>query len=96
MRMSPDKMSYLSDKITRALHSEKSLGMDAPREEIFRQVALSLKHDVQREEAIEGKVRKKIESIKRHIPEDSSEWSTLFRQYYEEEVYKIHAVRKAW
>ncbi len=96
MRMSPDKMSYLSDKITRALHSEKSLGMDAPREEIFRQVALSLKHDAQREAAIEDKVRRKIESIKRRIPEDSPEWSTLFRQYYEEEVFKIHAVRKTW
>ncbi len=96
MRMSPDKMSYLSDKITRALHSEKSLGMDAPREEIFRQVALTLRHDAQREMAIEDKVRRKIESIKRRIPEDSPEWSTLFRQYYEEEVFKIHVVRKTW
>ncbi|UCF81356.1 MAG: DUF507 family protein [Acidobacteriota bacterium] len=96
MKMSPDKMSYLSDKITRALHSEKSLRIDAPREEIYRQVALTLKHDAQREADIEEKVRRKIESIKRRIQEDTPEWSTLFRQYYEEEVFKIHAVRKTW
>ena len=96
MRMSPDKMSYLADQITRALRLEKSLGMSAPREEILRQVTLALQRDAQREAAIEEKVRKKILSIKRRIEEDTPEWNTLSRQYYEEELDKLHAVRKTW
>ena len=96
MRMSPDKMSYLADQITRALRLEKSLGISVKREDVFRQVTLALQHDTQRESAIDEKARKKITSIKRRIQEDTPEWNALFRQYYEEELEKLHAVRKTW
>ena len=32
------------------------------------------------------KVRRKIESQKRNIPEGSAEWDILFKKYYEEEL----------
>src|SRR6266540_2059230 len=37
-------------------------------------------------EAIDGLVRRKIETQKRPIVEGSDEWDVLYRKYYEEEV----------
>jgi len=96
MKISYDKMSYLADKITRALMDDDAFDMSASREEIFNVVMQALRADGEREEAIEKHVREKISSIKRKIEEGSSEWNALYRKYYEEETAKLNIVKKTW
>lgn len=41
------------------------------------------------DDAIDVKVRRKIASLSRRVPEGSSEWDVLYRQYLEEEKRKL-------
>lgn len=41
------------------------------------------------DDAIDVKVRRKIASLSRRVPEGSSEWDVLYRQYSEEEKRKV-------
>ena len=45
---------------------------------------------VQEHEQIKKKVRQKIASLKRNVPENSSEWEVLYSRYYEEELSRSH------
>ena len=44
---------------------------------------------LQIDEALDAKVRRKIQSLSRRVPEGSSEWDVLYRQYFEEEKRKL-------
>lgn len=39
--------------------------------------------------ALDAKVRRKIHSLSRRVPEGSGEWDVLYRQYFEEEKRKL-------
>lgn len=41
------------------------------------------------DDALDVKVRRKIASLSRRVPEGSSEWDVLYRQYLEEEKRKL-------
>ena len=41
------------------------------------------------DDAIDAKLRRKIASLSRRVPEGSSEWDVLYRQYLEEEKRKV-------
>lgn len=41
------------------------------------------------DEALDARVRRKITSLSRHVPEGSGEWDVLYRQYFEEEKRKL-------
>ncbi len=41
------------------------------------------------DDAIDAKVRRKIASLSRRVPEGSGEWDVLYRQYLEEEKRKL-------
>lgn len=41
------------------------------------------------DEALDAKVRRKIKSLSRRVPEGSGEWDVLYRQYLEEERRKL-------
>jgi uncharacterized protein len=42
----------------------------------------------QREDQIDDMVRRKIQSLSRHVPAGSREWDVLYRKYFEEESRK--------
>lgn len=42
----------------------------------------------QREDQIDEIVRRKIQSLSRHVPAGSREWDVLYRKYFEEESRK--------
>ena len=42
-----------------------------------------------KEEAIDKGAKRKIESMKKSVPEGSLEWEILYRKYYTEEVKKL-------
>ena len=44
----------------------------------------------QREDQIDDRVRRKIQSLSRHVPPGSREWDVLYRKYFEEESRKQH------
>ena len=48
-----------------------------------------LRQELRRDEEVERRVRSKIVSQKRAIPEGSQEWDILYRKYYNEEVKKL-------
>jgi hypothetical protein len=41
------------------------------------------------DEALDERVRRKIASLSRRVPEGSGEWNVLYRQYLEEEKRKL-------
>ena len=41
---------------------------------------------IEQHQKIEEKVRQKINSLKKPVPENSSEWEVLYSRYYEEEL----------
>lgn len=41
-----------------------------------------------REDRLDESVRKKIQSLSRHVPPGSREWDVLYRKYFEEESKK--------
>ena len=44
---------------------------------------------LQTDEVLDAKVRRKIASLSRRVPEGSNEWDVLYRQYFEEEKRKL-------
>ena len=86
MKLSREKILRLSHLILEHLNQEEDVEFfDEPqrvRQEIVRVISEEMKAD----EAIDGLVRRKIESQKRPIVEGSDEWEVLYRKYYEEEA----------
>lgn len=88
MKISDGRINYLSRQIAQNLIAGRlveAAGLDGLAKEIKKGFVFYL----QKEEIIDKKVRQKIASIKRGIPEGSNEWDILYRQYYNEEVEKI-------
>lgn len=88
MKISDGRMNWLSRNIASKLVSNQlveSSDIDSLAKEIKRAFVFFLQH----EESIDQKVRLKIASIKRGIPEGSQEWDILYRQYYNEEIEKL-------
>ena len=44
---------------------------------------------LQIDDALDARVRRKIESLSRRVPEGSAEWNILYRQYLDEEKQKL-------
>jgi hypothetical protein len=86
VKLSREKILRLSHLILEHLNQEEDVEFfDEPqrvRQEIVRVISEEMKAD----EAIDGLVRRKIESQKRPIVEGSDEWEVLYRKYYEEEA----------
>lgn len=87
MRISDGRINYLSRRIAEALVSGQMAGEGDP-DRLSREVKRGLNFYIQQEAAIDQKVRKKIGSLRRGVPEGSDEWDILYRQYYEEEMEK--------
>ncbi len=88
MRLTDDRINFLSHHIITAMVRERLIKTDDEAhsaQEIKKIMTLFLKH----EEGIDQKVRTKIATIKRGIPEHSREWDVLYEQYYNEEMNKL-------
>lgn len=88
MRLTDDRISYLSHHIISALVREKML-IPAGEETLVQETKKILIKFLKGEEAIDQKVRTKISSIKRNILEGTEEWNILYEQYYNEEMSKL-------
>ncbi|OGQ48161.1 MAG: hypothetical protein A3I09_05180 [Deltaproteobacteria bacterium RIFCSPLOWO2_02_FULL_47_10] len=88
MRLTDDRINYLSHHIIRTLVREGlvSIADEAGTVQDVKKVMIKF---IKAEEAIDQTVRTKIASIKRGIPEGSREWDVLYEQYYNEEMNKL-------
>jgi hypothetical protein len=56
---------------------------------VLQEIKAVLGDYLQIDEALDARVRRKIASLSRRVPEGSSEWDVLYRQYFEEEKRKL-------
>ncbi len=88
MKISEGRINFLSREIARNLLAGAVIE-DFGTNELTKEVKKGFVFFLQKEVAVDQKVREKIASIKRGVPEGSAEWEVLYRQYYEEEIQKI-------
>lgn len=88
MRLTDDRINYLSHHLVKTLAREGLVNVadEAVEAQDVKRVMIKF---MRTEESIDQKVRAKITSIKRGIPEGSSEWDILYEQYYNEEMNKL-------
>lgn len=89
MRLTDERINYLSHHIVTVLACDGMIKLqdEAAMIQHIKKIIIKFNKD---EEAIDAKVRSKINSIKRNIPEGSREWDILYEQYYSEEMNKLH------
>ncbi len=92
-KLSHEKVTHLSHIIVRALEGAEGASLTADRNQVRLKVVDLLRQELRRDEEVERRVRSKIVSQKRAIPEGSQEWDILFRKYYEEELSRIRGAR---
>lgn len=88
MKISDGRINHLSRHIAHALIAGRLVKVE-DLNQLSKEVKKGFVFYLQNEEAIEKKVRKKIASLKRGVPEGTQEWEILYRQYYNEEIDKI-------
>ena len=86
MRLSHDKMVHLSHVIVQSLQAMEELIFQDPSNDVRNRLLAVLRNELVRDDHVEARVRYKISSQKRPIPEGSPEWDVLYRKYYEEEL----------
>lgn len=88
MRLTDERITFLSHHIVKVIIREKLINQTdeaALSQETKKMIIKFLKE----EELVDQKIRTKISSIKRGIPEGSREWDVLYEQYYSEEMTKM-------
>jgi hypothetical protein len=79
-------MNHIAGLIFKAMEKDDSIDFLAEENIIKRKMVLIIEAELKKEEEIERKVRLKIESQKKNIPEGSEEYLQLYRKYYAEEI----------
>lgn len=93
MRLSRAKVNHLSRLLVEALETHPSVELFRDSNGIRLTIVDLLEEELRRDEYFDRKVRQKIQSQKRDIPEGGREWELLYRQYYREEFEKHRPAR---
>lgn len=93
MRLSRGKVNHLSRLMIDSLEEQPGVTLMRDPNSIRLAIVEILNEELRRDEYIDRKVRQKIASQKRDIPEGGREWEILYRQYYQEEFEKHRPVR---
>jgi hypothetical protein len=86
MRMSRERIFYLSDLIMKELATIPGVIVKAP-DDVRPEIIRALTEESKLEDSIDGEVRKILGSYSRPMPEGSREWEVLY-QKTREEVFK--------
>ena len=87
MILSEDRVSHISHLVLESLRKKNALtihDMNVTLRTIKQSITSYLSYD----EAIDTKVRAKLASYKKPLPEGSSEWEVLYNKFYQEELQK--------
>lgn len=89
MRLSREKINRLSHLVTEELVKLDDVEFIEDRNTIRLEIVKIINEELKKEEAIDKEAKRKIESMKKSIPEGSLEWEILYKKYYTEEVKKL-------
>jgi hypothetical protein len=92
VKLGREKILHLSHLILDYIERDEGIDYFDEPQEIRQQVVRIIESEMRTDEAIDALVRRKLESLKRGVPEGSSEWDVLYRKYFEEEVAKHRKV----
>jgi len=86
LRLSREKVSRLSHLVAEALRVDPEVILKTDLNDIRLEIVKVLNNRLKIDEMLDQKVRDRIASFKRKIPEGGQEWQILYRRYYEEEI----------
>jgi len=89
IRLSREKINYLSRKILEHLFSDDEVEFLDEANDIRLSIVRSLEEEMKLYDLIDKKAIEKIESQKKPIKEGSREWEILYRKYYNDEINKL-------
>ena len=93
MRLSRAKVNFLSRLVVEGLEAHPDVALNRDANAVRLAIVQIIQEELHRDEYIDRKVRQKIASQKRDIPEGGREWELLYRQYYQEEFDRYRPVR---
>lgn len=94
LRLSREKITRISHQVAEALRVDPELILKTDLNEIRLEVIKIINNRLKMDETLDLKVRERIASFKRKIPEGGQEWQILYRKYYEEELNVMGKVMK--
>ena len=88
--LSDEKLNHLSHVLIDAATDLAGARFPKDRNRARLRILALLREGVEAEEAVHERVRARIASQKRDVPEGGREWDVLYRRYYEAEMAKIN------
>ena len=86
--LSDEKQMHLAHVIVRSVKDMSQTTLVGDQAQALREVKGVIAEHMKVEEDLEQKVRRRLESYSRPVPEGSQEWDILYRKTYEEELRK--------
>jgi hypothetical protein len=86
LRLSREKVTRISHQVAEALRVDPDVILKTDLNEIRLEIVKVINNRLKIDEMLDQKVRDRIASFKRKIPEGGQEWQILYRRYYEEEI----------
>lgn len=86
MKLSREKVIHLSHRLVDELVAMDGVDFIEDRNTIRLEIVNIIQELLHQEEQVDLAARQKIETQKRTIPEGSTEWETLYRKYYADEM----------
>jgi hypothetical protein len=86
LRLSREKITRISHQVAEAMRVDADVILKTDLNEIRLEVMKLINSRLKVDEMLDTKVRERIASFKRKIPEGGQEWQVLYRRYYEEEL----------
>jgi hypothetical protein len=84
MRLSEDRIHFISQQIAKELLDQKLLTFGGSRVVLEAEIAKVILEDLRIEDEIDREVVEMIEGMKRNIPQGSAEWQAIYWQKKEE------------
>jgi uncharacterized protein len=89
MKLSRDKVTDMSHKLTASLRKARELRVKKPANDLRLEIVRAVTELLTIEDRVDKAARQKIRTQKREIPEGTEEWDLLHRRYYSEELKKL-------
>jgi uncharacterized protein len=89
MKLSRDKVTDMSHKLTAALRKARDLRTKQPANDLRLEIVRAMTEVLMLEDKVDKAARQKIRTQKREVPEGTEEWDLLHRRYYSEELKKL-------
>jgi len=86
--LSDEKQMHLAHVIVGSVKDMQQTTLIGDQAQALREVKRVIAEHMKAEEELEEKVRRRLESYSRSIPEGSQEWDVLYHKTYEEELRK--------